>query len=956
MVQLKKNNITLIKSIFLLLFFTSFNSYSQERIYLSGKDSDDAVLWDFKCSTGRNSGYWTTIPVPSNWETKGFGNYTYFKDDKGYKTNPDIGYYKHTFTLPTISKKHFRLVFQGAMTDTQVKINGKLAGKEHQGGFTQFSYNISNLVQEGENTIEVKVSKQSKNASVQRAERFADFWLFGGIFRPVYIDILPTTHIKRMALDAKMDGSLKVDAFLENVSENQTILAQVYTSKGVPIGKPFSETVKQNSVKIRLESKIQEVQPWSHEIPNLYTLKMTLKQGKVTVHSLNQRFGFRTFEVRDHDGFYLNGKRILLKGASMHSFRPGKGRSLSRKDNLADLKLMKDLNFNTVRTPCYPPDEYFLDLCDSLGLLVLNELPGWSKPLNTEIGSKLVKELVVRDVNHPSILMWGNGNHKAHNAELEDAFLKWDIQQRRPYKNAAKTEAWPGKNPGRFPLINTQYYPTYEELIQRLNGNQIVMPNETLHGLYDGGAGAGLEDYWNAIEKSKIGGGLIIWALYDEGLIRTDQGYRIDNQLNKAPDGIVGPNQEKKGSYNAVKEIWSPVQVVSKNFSKNFDGRIEVENKFTFTNLNQCTFRWKYIQFTSPIEASSGYHTLKQGELKGPNIMPEAKGNLKIPTFLNNLNADAIELTAFDPYGQSLWTWRMVDENNLGFMKKFLPQGNFLPVNQDTSNPYLFYSGNTVFHFDKNKPGLQSIQTDSIKMPISGIPRIVAKTASGRYNASEKRETKVTFQKKKNEYIIRYKNTNGFEYVEWTIMAKGVLKMDYQYKIPKGEYYFAGIGFHLSADKVLNKRWLGEGPYRVYKNRRKGTTMNVWQVNKQENVPGEIYNFPEFEGYFGKWHWAQLNLSNHKTIGLATLENLYLGLLKPNAGKDPKNAAIFYPDQSGIYFFNYISPIGEKWKIPQDIGPAAQLNEINKPLSGTVYFNFYGGIGSEIKFENIEIE
>src|SRR6185295_19287735 len=152
--------------------------------YLSGTDKDHTVFWDFLCTKGRQSGDWKTIPVPSQWECQGFGNYAYGWDKD--KTD-EQGLYKYSFLAPNSwqNKKVF-LVFEGVMTDTEVKINGKPAGDIHQGGFYQFSYNITDLLlPDASNMLEVTVSKQSTNKSIERAERGGDFWAMGGIYRPV---------------------------------------------------------------------------------------------------------------------------------------------------------------------------------------------------------------------------------------------------------------------------------------------------------------------------------------------------------------------------------------------------------------------------------------------------------------------------------------------------------------------------------------------------------------------------------------------------------------------------------------------------------------------------------------------------------------------------------------------------------------------------------------------------
>lgn len=163
----------------LFIFLSLLTTYdvlaqSTERQYLSGTDKDHTVNWDFFCSEGRNSGKWTTIRVPGHWETQGFGGYNY-----GHDRNPhqEKGFYRHEFTVsPTWKNKEVYIVFEGVMTDTKVRINGQEAGPTHQGSFYRFKYNISSLLDyRGKNLLEVAVSKESDNESVNRAERRADY-------------------------------------------------------------------------------------------------------------------------------------------------------------------------------------------------------------------------------------------------------------------------------------------------------------------------------------------------------------------------------------------------------------------------------------------------------------------------------------------------------------------------------------------------------------------------------------------------------------------------------------------------------------------------------------------------------------------------------------------------------------------------------------------------------------
>ncbi len=176
------------------------------RLYLSGRDGSDAVDWDFRCGETPSKLPWTKIPVPSNWELHGFGNLTY-RDS----TDPNIGEYRRTFALPADwSGRRTFLIFDGSATDTNVKVNGRVAGPAHRGGFYRFKYDITSLLlPEGENRLEVSVAAKSTDDSVNRAERSGDYWNFSGIFRPVWLENVPAQFIEYVAIDARADGELE---------------------------------------------------------------------------------------------------------------------------------------------------------------------------------------------------------------------------------------------------------------------------------------------------------------------------------------------------------------------------------------------------------------------------------------------------------------------------------------------------------------------------------------------------------------------------------------------------------------------------------------------------------------------------------------------------------------------------------------------------------------------------
>ncbi len=620
--------------------------------YLSGTGKDDAVMWDFFCTEGRKSGVWTKIRVPSNWETEGFGNYQY-GGDRQREANPfpkEQGKYRLTFMIPqTWRTQVVRIVFDGSMTDTDVWVNGKSAGPVHQGSFYRFKYDITPLLKFGEsNLLEVTVNKESSNVSVNRAERLGDYWNFGGIFRPVFLEAMPSQFIDWTAIDARADGSFSVNVNLGgSSSQTVSVVAQIVDRTGMLVGRPFSADIPTNQASVRLETKISQPKLWTAETPNLYSVRLTLIANSRTRHTVTERFGFRTFEVKAGDGFYLNGQRILLKGVNRHSFWPETGRTLSPQISYDDVKLIKEMNMNAVRMSHYPPDAHFLNACDELGLYVLDELAGWHQFYDKPTGSRLIGQMIRRDVNHPSIVLWDNGNEGGWNKENDDEFMRWDPQKREVLHPWEK-----------FRLTNTDHYEKFDSHTKLSNGPDIYMPTEFLHGLYDGGIGAGMWDYWELIRKSKVGGGGFFWALVDECVKRTDQNGRLDCAGNRGPDGIVGPHREKEGSFFTVREIWSPVQVVGlEKLRDDFTGNLPVENRYDFTNLNECRFEWQLARFPSPLEGRPGHAVLASGAMRGPRVEPHGTGELKLVLPRAWRAADVLYVTAKDPAGHELWTW-----------------------------------------------------------------------------------------------------------------------------------------------------------------------------------------------------------------------------------------------------------------------------------------------------------
>ena len=303
------------------------NDVLTHRQYLSGTGSDDMVQWDFQCTGGNNSGKWTKIGVPSCWELQGFGTYQYGMKFYG-KAFPDgiadeKGLYKYEFTLPKEwENRHIDLVFEASMTDTEVKINKRKAGSMHQGAFYRFTYDVSDRVFFGnkKNLLEVTVSKESSNAGVNLSERRADYWNFGGIFRPVFIVSKPAFNIERTAIDAKADGAFNAYVLINKVLEGAKIRTVISDLQGKKVAENLCE-IRQGSDHADISFHVNSPRQWTAETPHRYAVEFALidKSGK-TIHIEKDKFGFRTIETRESDGLYINGKKVNIRGVNRHSF------------------------------------------------------------------------------------------------------------------------------------------------------------------------------------------------------------------------------------------------------------------------------------------------------------------------------------------------------------------------------------------------------------------------------------------------------------------------------------------------------------------------------------------------------------------------------------------------------------------------------------------------------------
>ncbi len=913
---------------------------TSERLYLSGTDKEHTVPWEFRVSAGRRAGEWATVPVPGCWETHGFGNYGYGNGGP----DEEYGEYRKPFDLPASWRgRRVFLVFEGAMTETETLVNGRPAGgvpgaNIHRGGFYEFSHEITDQLKFGApNLLEVTVRKSSADAALNAAERQGDYWNFGGLFRPVYLESRPATHIERVAIDARHDGSLTVDIFPSGPARPFLVAsAWITTPTGEPVGPEIKTSLAPgtDAAPLRLSGRVPGVEPWSHESPALYRLRVALRDSVSgeTLHTLDQTIGFRTVRFVEGEGFYLNDRRVRLRGTSHHEFWPTTGRTSSRAQHAADLELMKAMNMNTVRRAHYPASREFYEEADRIGLLVIDELGGWQKKYGDADALRLARELVVRDVNHPSVIAWANGNEGGWNTVADPEFARHDPQARIVLHPANWLHVMSG--------LNTHHYSDHATVLSYLGaGKPAFMPTENLHALYDGGAGAGLDDYWTAIRTAPNGAGLLIWAFIDEALVRDDWGGALFGVGDAAPDGILGPYREKEASFATLRALWCPVRVEAPALAQG-DATLRLENDLVFTDLSRCTLRWSLGRFPDPasttdaLPADGMISVADSGPFPGPAIRPGSSGSLPLALPDDWREHDALRLTLADPQGRELrtWTWPLHDEAAIRERIVRTPSAEFPPPSAEVAGEVLTVrAAGRAFRFDLANARLLDAYVGAAAAPLARGPRPVV----GEWEI----ET-VAHGPEGRDYVVALNpspdSPDGFR---WRVRPDGWLRLDYHYTL-HGEQPWLGVTFDYPEDQLRAFRWLGRGPERVWKNRLAGPELGVHRKTANNTNTGQQWDYPEFRGYHAGLRWALLENVGPSVLLVTDTPDLFLRVLTWPKSSDTRPGLNVAPPPGDLSLLHGINAIGHKFGDAASLGPQGLPNHAAGRHAGSVDFHF----------------
>lgn len=605
---------------------------------------------------------WKEIPVPSNWEMHGYGtpiytNITYpfrnnpplIQPQRGYtneiEVNP-VGSYRRDFSIPADwDGKEIFLHFDGVYSGLYVWINGKKVGYS-QGANNVAEFNITDYVKTGDNTIAAEVYRWTDGSYIEDQDMFR----LSGIHRSVFLFATPKVHVRDYFLQSEFKGDdyssavFKVNASVKNYDKKASQPATVNISLLDMAGKEVAslsqpvEALKSGQEQVYdLQTTISKPVLWSAEKPNLYTAVVTLKDnnGKVE-EAMSSKFGFRKIEIKNKR-VYVNNEQVFFKGANRHDIHPQFGKAVPVESMIQDILLMKQHNLNTIRTSHYPNDPRMYALHDYYGLYVMDEadcenhgnhsisgMPSWA-PAYKDRMDRMVK----RDRNHPSIIFWSLGNEGGNGDNFDEMYkVAKALDPSRPIHYEGKNE---------LADIDSHMYPDMARMaaFDQQDSDKPYFLCEYAHSM--GNAPGNLAEYWDYIENQSqrmIGG--CVWDWVDQGLNmygKPANQYYLGGDFGDKPNdfdfvnnGLTTPDRRVTAKLLEVKKVYQYIKFKALSLGT---GKIEIENKYDFTDLNEFDITWEVIK--------DGVKT-ESGKMAPVDMAPNQKTVITIP-YSKNLDA-----------------------------------------------------------------------------------------------------------------------------------------------------------------------------------------------------------------------------------------------------------------------------------------------------------------------------
>lgn len=584
--------------------------------------------------TDLNDAGWANINVPSNWELKGFGipiytniTYPFPKNPPFIGENNPVGTYRKTFSIPENWGNREVLIHFGSISGCAfIYVNGKKVGIT-KASKTPSEFNITPFLKKGINQLAVQVFRWHDGSYLEDQ----DFWRLSGIERDVYLYALPKLAIWDFFLKGDLDSkyvnglfsaAVDIRKFVGNDIKSGSVSVSLLDKQGKSVySNSQNFSVNADSIQtLNFSTSIKNPLKWNAETPNLYNCVISLKDNKGKVLGVtSHKVGFRKVEIKNAR-LLVNGMAISVHGVNRHEHDDVTGHATTKELMLKDIKLMKELNINSVRLAHYPNDPLWYKLCDEYGLYLVDEANIETHGMGAEFQSRFDKSkhpaylpewaaahvdrtvrMVERDKNHASIIIWSLGNECGNGQVFHDNY-KW-IKNRdntRPVQFEQAGEDWNTD-------IVAPMYPSIGNMQKYAADTTKTRPYimcEYSHAM--GNSSGNFRTYFEIIRNSKNMQGGFIWDWVDQGMKTKDLNGKTfwayggdlgsfywTNDENFCANGLVSADRTKHPGAYEVKKVYQTIIITPKDINK---GLFEVKNIFDFTNLKDYNFKWELFK------------------------------------------------------------------------------------------------------------------------------------------------------------------------------------------------------------------------------------------------------------------------------------------------------------------------------------------------------------------------
>lgn len=860
---------------------------------------------------------WGRIAVPGNWELQGFDIPHYVNIEYVFPANQPflpkdynpVGSYRRDFTVPAGWAGQQVILHLGAVNSAYyVWVNGKRAGYSEDAKLPA-EFDVTALLKAGRNTIAIEAYRFSDGSYLEDQ----DMWSLSGIERDVFLFARPPEHIADLRIDAGLGadnatGALAVSFDLSAAAQAAgTRIALRLLEEGREIHSRPPQKVR--GVRFDLSASLAGIAPWSAETPKLYTLEATLSDstGKV-IEVIRRQIGFRNVAV-SNGLLTVNGQPVTIRGVNRHEHDPATGRVMSRERMEQDVRLMKQLNVNSVRTAHYPNDPYLYELADKYGLYVMDEANIESHeymqmgdqaklPLTRadfQLGFKpewelahlqRIERMVQRDRNHPSIIMWSLGNEAGIGPTFEKAAtLVKQMDPTRPvtYGGYGTVET---HTPLDYSEVYTPMYDSIAEMVDyaRSDHKQPMVQAEYAHAM--GNSLGNFQDYWDAIYAypTRLQGGYV-WDWVDQTLYKTDaQGRRFfayggDFGESPRPDsdnflanGIVQSDRTLNPHAWELKKVYQPMA-----FRLSAPGRVEVINRHDFLSLNGFDFRWR-------LEADG--LSVGEGDLAVPDIVARSSGVVTLPAeaiagrdgreFFLTIEARAKDGTIPLVEGGALVAWEQFALEGAGTTRAAPPRGS-APKISIRDKQLLVSTQNGTLAFDTATGTLSQWTVSGRDMLIAGLtPNLwraptdndsganwLLRTSQVWKSANDNRKLESIVHRREGDaalvtatYIMG-PDTARFT-ITYRIAGSGAVELEGQMQPLKDKLPIVPrIGMNLQlAGAFGNLEWFGRGPHENYVDRKSSAAVSRYRSTVAEQY--HDYSRPQENGGKTDVRWFAL--------------------------------------------------------------------------------------------------